>query len=781
MTKPLDRRISQRALASVSRTALVCAAALAASPAAQAAPASDEIIVTAQFRSQRLQDTPIAISALNGDMLDARGMTELTDLRVPNLTAEPAPGIFGPAAQIYIRGVGQFDTNFTFEPGVGVYIDDVYYATVFGNSFDLLDLDRVEVLRGPQGTLAGKNSIGGAIKLYSKKPDGDPSAFIEAQTGSYDLVSIRGATNLTIVPEKVFLRLSGKGKHIKGYIDRVDYKCTHPSSPLPTYVTNDGVSCRLGRLAGGDEVGLRAQLRMIPTDQLEINIAADYFDSSGDPGASILIDARPAANSLNGVTYGPEFISPNPYTSYATYRGTATSSYNAIAKSELTSWGVSGTINYDLAESVQLTSITAYRSAEAYFVVDNDESPIPKSESIGQPSQEQFTQEVRANVTLGEFADVTVGGYYYNGDGLQAGRNLIGSLNADFVTADTIDSESTSVFAHAIFHLTDALNLTGGVRYTDDEKTYTHVRSLVDGGFSPAVNPIDGQSATFAKEVWDYRAVVDYRWSPSFFTYAQFSTGFKGGGINPRVFFPNQVAPFDEEKLKAYEIGFKSNFLENKVTLNVAAFLNDYTNIQIQTSTPFFNVNLPVQPDITMPNYNPIGGTFPAAVFLNAGDVRQKGGEAELTLAPTDGLLINASVSYLKGKYKELLPQAMASSLTEDMELPFAPHWQTDFGIQYEFPFAGGSLTPRLDYHYQSGSFSAAINDPRNRLESRNILDARLTYRTSNEDWEATLGVSNLTDDFFYYSKFDIYVAGGYVTGTPSRPREWSLTIKRNF
>src|SRR5690349_11869118 len=162
-----------------------------------------EITVTAQFRAQPLQDTPIAITALSGDALAARGQTSLTDLQAPNLSIEPAPGIFGPAAQIYMRGVGQFDTNFTFEPGVGVYIDDVYYSTLFGNAFELLDLDRVEVLRGPQGTLAGKNSIGGAIKLYSKRPDGSGRGFIEAQAGSYNLAGVRAATDFTLVPDKV--------------------------------------------------------------------------------------------------------------------------------------------------------------------------------------------------------------------------------------------------------------------------------------------------------------------------------------------------------------------------------------------------------------------------------------------------------------------------------------------------------------------------------------------------------------------------------------------------
>jgi len=782
MTYSFDRRNVRRALASVSLTAIAGAVALGASPAyAQdegAGASGDDIIVTAQFREQRLQDTPIAITALTGADLAARGQTSLTDIQAPNLSIEPAPGVFGPAAQIYMRGVGQFDTNFAFEPGVGIYIDDVYYATLFGNTFNLLDLSRVEVLRGPQGTLAGKNSIGGAIKLYSNKPDGE-GGFLEAQTGSYDLASIRGAADFALVEDKVFLRLSGLAKHIKGYVKRVDYKCTHPDSALPTYVSN-GDSCVLGRLGGSDEVAVRAQLRMLLSDRLEVNLSGDFASSNGDPGVSILLAARGSAiPTVNGVPYSEAFVSPDPYTSYALYRGTGLTSYEAIPKTEFQSWGVSGTIDYELSDNLSLTSITAYRAADSYFVVDNDESPIPKSESIAEPEQTQFTQELRLNASLGDMLDLTVGGYYYEGEARQIGRNAIASINADFFTNDVIESRSKSAFAHAVFHATDRLNLTGGVRYTDDRKSYTFVRDTWDGAFSGPVTPIDGATATFAKEIWDFRAVLDYRWSDSFFTYAQFSTGFKGGGVNPRPFFPNQVSPFGEEKLKAYEIGFKSDFLDRRVRLNVAAFLNDYTNLQIQTNTPFFNVNLPVQPDPALPNYNPVGGTAPAAVFLNAGDVEQKGVEVELTATLVDGLDINASLSHLVGDYTRLEAQAISAGLTEDMELPFAPKWQGNIGVQYEIPLAGGSLIPRVDYNFQSKSYSNAINDARNLLERRDVVNARLTYRTG--DWEATLAVTNLTDDFYYYSKQDIYVAAGYVTATPSRPREWSFSIKRNF
>jgi iron complex outermembrane receptor protein len=203
--------------------------------------------------------------------------------------------------------------------------------------------------------------------------------------------------------------------------------------------------------------------------------------------------------------------------------------------------------------------------------------------------------------------------------------------------------------------------------------------------------------------------------------------------------------------------------------------------MQLQSSNPFFNITLPVQNNSALPNYNPTAGTSPSGVFINAGDAHRKGAEAELTLKPMEGLQINASASYLEGHYTRLLPQATISGLNINMELPFSPEWQGNLGIQYAMPFVGGTLTPRLDYNYRGSAFASPVNDPRNRLEEQNVLDAHLNYKTGNGDWEATLAVTNLTDEFFYTSKADLYVSSGYVTGIPTRPREWSIALKRSF
>ncbi|MCC6826720.1 MAG: TonB-dependent receptor [Novosphingobium sp.] len=774
-----NRRRPANACALMATASLLAIAAPAHAQTSDAAPSegqNQEIIVTAQFRSQNLQDTPIAITAMNAEMLEARSQTNITQIaaQAPNVVIQPAPGGYGSAAQVAIRGVGQGDSNLAFEPGVGVYIDDVYYSTLFGNVFDLLDLDRIEVLRGPQGTLAGKNSVGGAIKLFSKKPDGDTDGFIEGTYGSYNLLNIRAGANITLVKDKLFMRVSGTAKRTDGYLKRLDYKCVNPASTLPQQAPTSA-SCKIGEEGGVRQLGGRVALRFVPDDRLEFNLVGDVF----------LNDDQPQANKLSYASAVPGYAGPayltgaGNYTSYSTYSDPVTGLV-LPAKNTLHPWGVSGTIDYTLSDTISLKSITAYRRQSGEFTSDADTSPQAPSSTYYTIRQSQFTQELRLNAEIGSIADFTVGGYYYKGSGVSGGRIAFFPL-FDFYSDDRIKSENKSGFAHVVLHPFDGLNVTGGLRYTDESKRYDFNRHMVDGSFSPFVNPINGLSGKFSGQRWDYRVGVDYRWTPEVMTYAQFSTGFKGGGVNARPFYPNQVAAFGPEKVTAYEIGLKSDLLDRRVRINLSAFYNNFDNIQIQTATPYFNVNLPVQPDITLPNYNPAGGTFPSAVYQNVGNARMKGIELETTLKPVEGLLIDGSLSYLDFKYKRLLPQALSSGIAYGMVAPFTPKWKASIGAQYEASLGdAGSLTPRIDWAYQSSSFSDASNSVRNTLGSRSVFNARLTYRAPEKDWEASLAVTNLTKEFYYYSLFD-RTTSGYVSGVPARPREWQVSIKRRF
>ncbi len=262
---------------------------------------------------------------------------------------------------------------------------------------------------------------------------------------------------------------------------------------------------------------------------------------------------------------------------------------------------------------------------------------------------------------------------------------------------------------------------------------------------------------------WDYRADINYRWTPGFMTYASVSTGFRGGGVNPRPFTPSQALPFGPEKLTAYEIGSKSDLLDRRLRLNLAAFFNVYRDLQLSAA-------------------GVING-FSVVIPRNVGLAHVKGVEAELEAHPSEHLLVTASASYLDFEYKDLGTAAgVPGGPCLSCKPPLSPTWKLNGGVQYEFPFAGGgTLTPRMDVTYQSMIFNEATNNPRSAQPGYATVDARLTWRAPDHSWEAAVFVTNLTDTFYYYNIFDSQNSFGLISGQPARPREWAVSVKRNF
>jgi iron complex outermembrane receptor protein len=771
-----------------SSIALACGLAIVATPAwaqddtaGQASadePAISEIVVTAQFREQSLQDTPLAITAINSEMLEARSQTNVAEIaaQAPNVTLRPLGGSFGPSMGASIRGIGQYDFNPALEPGVGIYVDDVYYSSLTGAQFDLLDLERVEILRGPQGTLFGKNSIGGAIRLISRKPEGDGSGYISATYGSRDRLDFRGSVDFALIPDRLFARISGVSRSQDGYVDVVDFQCANPGSTpaLPIEGTSD--DCIIGSEGGTSYKAVKGIFRFIASDNVELTLAADYTHDDSEGPAVTLLSTNVGGVQDGGVPYDNRFIPDDPYVSYGTFaiRGGVYPGYDGWAaenRSKYEGWGGSLTADFRLSDNLAIKSITGYREFDTYWSGDPDVSPLSLILSEESLTNWQVSQELRLTGQLfDDLLDFTVGGYYFDARTTYANRvsfPYIGVPGYDFLGDDPVDSTTKAVFAHFELHPTDRLTITAGVRYTDDKKVYHYTRTNPDGSANPAVGNLNGESGAYAEDRFDYRIGADYDVTDDIMIYAQRSTGFKGGGVNPRPYLPSQVQPFDSETVTANEVGIKTQFADRRVRLNLAAFYNKYKDIQLTA--------------LSCPQFNPPGfpATFPCAVPQNAGNATIQGIELETDIRPVDGLMFDGAVSYIDAHYTFVDPVAQgANGPFADDVLGNTPKWKASAGLQYEIPLGNGSITPRVDMSYRSDFYTGSTNTARSLIEGYTLLNARLTYRNDPGKWDLSLEVQNLTDKFYLVTIVD---PGAFRWAQPSRPREWAVTLRKKF
>jgi iron complex outermembrane recepter protein len=756
----------------------------------------EEVIVTAQFRKQSLQSTPIAITAVTGQQLDERSVTSVTDLNgvAPNVNITLGAGTFGPVAQTFIRGIGQSDGHPGLEPGVGIYIDDVYHGLMLGSDLDLTDLDRVEVLRGPQGTLAGKNSIGGAIKLYSKKPSDDTDGYAEAGYGDFNRINLRAGANFALIADKLYVRVSGTSKHADGYMTQLDYGCVTQSS---SSIYQGGLlpGCKLGTEGGQDLHAARVALRWLPTDTIENNLIASVTsDRSEVPPLKLLYSAN-TQTLPNGQRLvpggGSQFITgPTSYTTYATYGNlgfTDPAIYNgkpgAGTHAGLTLptvnpmdyYGITDSLTWKLADQYTLTAITGYLRFKGAFSSETGDSPYATSILRDTWSEHQFTQEIRLNGSSFGMLDWTAGGYYYDEEALFGGVKILspGLVSETLFTGvDPISSKSRSGFLHGVFNLTSAFGVIAGARYTSESKDYTFQRLNPYDTALPSYNPVgglNGTTGTYSGSHTDYRAGVQYQWTPTIMTYAQYSTGFRGGGVNPRPFIPQQEVPFKPETLRSAEIGLKSDLFDRHLRLDVSAFYSKYTNILFINSSPTI-VNGAV---LSINNLTPV----------NVGSADIKGVEAEWEWHPVGGLEIDGSLSYLDFKLTSINQSAATiAGVSLATQEPYAPDRMASLAIQYDIPLgSAGSLVPRLDAQYQAGFYTDISNTALGRVGGRTLANAHLTWRSPKDGWEASVAVMNLTDKFYYINKLNSTAPTFIDQGQPGPPREWLVTLRRNF
>ena len=788
----------------------------------------EEVIVTAQFVRQNLQVTPVAITAVDAAMLESRGQVSVPQIsaQAPNVYMTAGGAYGGPSLISFIRGVGQTDFNPALEPGVGLYVDDVYYSTLTGSVLDLLDLDRVEVQRGPQGTLSGKNSIGGAIKLYSKKPGDDSDAYVQAGYGSYNEVSVRAASSFTMIPGQLWARVSGVSRSSDGYVTRLDYGCTHPGSPEAAAFPNQvqGAGCTIGHEGGVKYTAGRVALRWLPIENLELNFAADALNDVSEPPANVLLGVGPTIapvivgglmyptvafagagfppgtvppffpgvtneDGCHFIAYGPNSCDPkspnNAYVNYSTYTD-PNSGLTVAPNQTVNSRGYALDLDWQLLPELQLKSITAYRRYDSGFALDSDATPYALQNLYQSLTHNQTSQELRLTGKWGRLLDYTLGGFYFDQTSTETGRIDLAYVGFDFIHGpDPVDDKNWAAFGHGVVHMTDKMDLSLGIRYSHDKKTYTFARHNPDGSLiQPCIGPpgtpgnppncvissLNGLSSTFDGSHTDYRAALSYRVTDEIMPYLQYSTGYKGGGVNPRPFFDYQAVTFQPETLDTFELGLKSQFLNNSLRVNAALFTSKYKDIQLTLN----DCTALVPPgDLGVPCLAP----------ANAGNADVKGAELEVNWQPVRGMQLDGSYSYLDFSYSSLNYDTAATGVTLSDVTPYTPKHKWSVGAQYEIPLGGaGTLTPRVDAHGQDKMYTDAPNTDLGTIDSYTLVNARLTWLTEKKDWSVDLECRNVSDKLYYTTKTNqVPALGGSAYGSPGLPRTWLFSVKRAF
>jgi len=776
---PNDRAAVAFAAAPAMALLLCVASAPAAAQTSESAAATTgigEITVTARRREESLQDTPIAVSALTSDALRRQQVfgTDNLDHVTPNLQFAAYGPLTGnnSAAQVFIRGIGQTDASSGVDPGVGLYIDDVYMGRAVGGVMDFRDVASVQVLRGPQGTLFGRNTIGGAVLVTTTLPGDEFGGTLRLGVGEDNLWDAFGALNIPLT-ETLVARMSLGARQRDGYVTRV----------------SDGVD-----LGNEDSYTAQASVRWRPSDRFSVIVRGDYTkaDENGSPYVFAAINEQQAfvaAVSVGagcpGATFPPPSVPPTLVdprcANDATYDlGPYTNGGTAPVSSTLENWGTSLTAEWQAGDRVTLKSITAYRELDWGGRRDADNTPFVILHTDYQTNGDQFSEELQALFEGGRVNGV-FGLYYYEEqfhDFLQvpfaAPPPVVamgGQGSRDYQSA-RIDNDNWAAFTHWTFDVTDALSLSAGVRYTEETKGIQIIGFTIFPASSPTPDPLPSTAPPLnvlpdpfenSFNATTGSATVQYRWNDSFMTYASWSQGFKSGGFNQRFNAPPPgfiPIPFDEEEAETYELGFKSDF-GGVFRLNGALFTTDYDNMQL-----IYRLGI-------------------VPLLFNAGKSSIDGAELEFAYAPGD-LILEGSVGYLDDKIEEIaVVPGTTATVGPNNTLPFTPEWQGNLGLGYDFRLGNDAfvLTPRIDYSITREQYFDAANTVETaQLEDVSLLNASLTLASGSGSWQATAGVNNLTDELYPVAgNSSLTTASGYAEIIYSRPRTYFLTLSYDF
>ncbi len=711
----------------IARTPIFYALSLATAVAAPAVVAQsdedrfalEEVVVTARRRSENLQDVPIAVTALSGDALKLKGASDITELAqsVPSVTLEPSRAT-NTTLTAFIRGVGQQDPLAGYEQGVGLYLDDVFLARPQAAVLDIYDVERIEVLRGPQGTLYGRNTVGGAIKYVTRRLSDEFSGSIKGTYGSYDQVDLVGTVSVPL----------GEKFRVGGAV---------ASFQRDGYGEN--------KTTGDDQYnkdifGYRVSAEWLPTDDILVRFSYDHTQDDSDPVAGY----RPFPGAVSGAP-----VLNDIYDSLAGARDNiSTRGINGNNEVEAKGWMLS--LDWNIGDSWTFRSITADRDDYTESVIDFDSLAVDDFDAPVIYDNDQTSQEFQL-LYNGEKMSLVTGVYYIDAKASndfdvvlgQLGRSAYGSELTAY-TGGTVKTKSWSVFADLTWNFTDRLSVAVGGRYTDDKRTADVFRgSYLGAGGSPFFGNDD---AVLLAVTSDYKAErtfddfsprinVSYLWTDDITVYAGYSQGFKAGMFDPRG--ANLVTPAVEkgvepEQLDSYEIGLKSTYWDGRAITNVAVFYSEYTDMQVPGSVGIDT------------NGDGINDDF-VGTLTNAGEAEISGIEIEGNFLFTENFSMQVAASFLDTDIKEWIVNDV--DVSDQREIQNTPEEMAYIGFTYNTQAFSGELTLNANWSYKGDITQFEVPAPVLDQDAYDVINASVVWLSESESWLLGLHGKNLTDE----------------------------------
>lgn len=801
-----------------------------------------EIIVTAQKRAENVQDVPIAISAFAGDALKERAVGDISSLAniSPNVSLDAGSPFSGSASVLtaYIRGIGQSDFAANFDPGVGVYLDGVYLARTVGANLDLPDVQRVEVLKGPQGTLFGRNTIGGAISVVTRDPGNEFSFRGDVTTGRFNRLDINASVDVP-VSDDLALAVTASTRSRDGYQKRIPY-------PGAENFNNDVDSAfranayETSSTGGGQgQWSLRGKALWQPTDRLTVRLTGDYLHENTDGTANSVIKTTaddPATlgflyntciNTPSGVldtiglgylcgsrgtplnpsemlgsiagvnvdadpfndrlTYDDRFITDDIDTSYAT----------GLNFSRMTAWGLSGTIDFELSDYLALKSITGYRDLNWGTGLDADGSPVRLLEFSFGLTNWQFSQELQlTGQLLDDRLKFVLGGYYFKEKS---------HLN-DYVTFDQgifeifgpndLKTKNFAFFGQVDFEVNDLISLTLGGRYTEEDKSFLGGQTDLNGFYYKVVGPavpgcVDGTGALVYADPCTTALGFPEADQPLRFFVDETQTR-KFTNFSPKVgvqLHPSEDVMVYGSWSKGYKTGGWTTRLSAPLTFAPDFDPEKAETFEVGFKSQLLDRRLQVNAAAFTTKYRDIQLNFQLGIsptIQNAGDARIKGFEIETVAALVPGLTVNTSLGYIDAYYTSVLPGAavapnpIQAGVFDGAPLPKTPEWKFNISPRYEYVLGnGGAVVALVDYTRTSSMWNDTERAFLLQRPSSDMLNASLTYEAPSGNWSLTVGGTNITNDR-YLTTANVQAAG-VIFGTYNRPAEWYAKLGLEF